>query len=306
MRLRAMRDGEREQVAELIWRSTNAWYQAAGRGVIFRSGPESCLVFCNVYEDLDPGCCIVAEDPATGRLAGSCFHHPRPTHVSLGIMNVHPDFFGRGVASALLKFITDLADQQRKPVRLVSSAMNLDSFSLYTRAGFVPRAVYQDFTLAVPAGGLPAVAPAGGRIRPANPDDARAMADLERELCGIERERDFRYFIENRLGIWNVSVLENHDGRIDGFLCSVNDPGCNMLGPGVSRDDDTAAALIAAERNRRPNDTPVFLIPADRPVLVRRIYEWGGRNCELHFHQIRGDFQKPLGVAMPSFLPESA
>src|SRR6476661_3897414 len=137
--LRPMREGERNEVADLVCVSTNYWYRASGRPAIFTAGPTSCLLFCDVYEALDPGCCVVAEDPATGRLMGSCFYHPRETHVALGIMNVHPDYFGRGVARRLLGHIVDLADQQGKPVRLVSSAMNLDSFSLYTRAGFVPR-----------------------------------------------------------------------------------------------------------------------------------------------------------------------
>ena len=95
-------------------------------------------LFPETYEALDPGCTLVAEHPRTGRLMGSCFHHPRETHVSLGIMNVHPAYFGMGVARRLLRAITDDADARGLPVRLVSSAFNLDSYSLYTRAGFVP------------------------------------------------------------------------------------------------------------------------------------------------------------------------
>jgi hypothetical protein len=98
------------EVADMIYLSTNYWYRASGRPAIFTAGPESTLLFCRVYEDLDPGCCIVAESTRTGRLVGSCFYHPRETHVSLGIMNVHPNAFGTGVARSLLRFITDVAD----------------------------------------------------------------------------------------------------------------------------------------------------------------------------------------------------
>ena len=101
---------------------------------IFTGDPAGTELFCSVYEALDPGCCLVAENTRTGRLAGSCFYHPRPTHVSLGIMNVHPNYFGQGVARRLLQAIIEIAAQQNKPLRLVSSAMNLNSFSLYTRA----------------------------------------------------------------------------------------------------------------------------------------------------------------------------
>ena len=45
--------------------------------------------------------------------------------------------------------------------------------------------------------------------------------------------------------------------------------------------------------------------PADRPQLVKQAYAWGARNCELHFCQVRGDFQPFRGISMPTFLPET-
>ena len=54
-----------------------------------------------------------------GRIAGSCFYHPRDSHVGLGIMNAAPEFAGRGVAKALLTEILERAGEL--PVRLVSS-----------------------------------------------------------------------------------------------------------------------------------------------------------------------------------------
>jgi GNAT superfamily N-acetyltransferase len=296
-----MHPSEMSRVAALIHLSTNAWYRRAGKGVIFQGGPETCLLFPEVYEDLDPGCCVVAVDESTGQIIGSCFYHPRETHVSLGIMNVHPDHFGRGVASALLKFITDFADGQSKPVRLVSSAMNLDSFSLYNRAGFIPRTIYQDILFSVPAAGLPP----SPNVRDATLADVPAMVDLEYQLCGIRREKDFRYFIENRRGIWNASVLPNSQGGIDGFLCSVHHPASNMLGPGVMRTDEAAIDLIRAELNCHKCRTLVFLIPSDRPTLIKHVYALGGRNCELHLCQVRGPCMPTNGIVMPTFMPET-
>lgn len=305
MRLRGANDSDLANVAELIYASTNAWYQRNRNANIFTAGPESCRLFCDVYEDLDPGCSVVAEDESTGRLMGSCFYHPRETHVSLGIMNVHPDFFGRGVASALLRFITEFADRARKPVRLVSSAMNLDSFSLYTRQGFVPRAAFQDVILAIPAEGLKQSAPGFDRVRPATESDVPKMVALEQEISGIRREKDYRYFVGNRRGIWHTSVLDDGRGGVAGFLSSVAHPASTMLGPGVMRSDADAAALILAELDFRRGLSPVFLIPVDRPALVRQVYAWGGRNCEIHFAQVRGSFQPFAGVVMPTFMPET-
>ena len=131
-----MRKDEWQEVAELIYHSTNSWYSTNGKETIFKGPPADTLLFCQVYEDIDPGCCLIAQCKETGKIAGSCFYHPRKTHVSLGIMNVSPDFFGQGIARRLLTKIIQMADDQSLPVRLVSSAQNLDSFSLYTRQGF--------------------------------------------------------------------------------------------------------------------------------------------------------------------------
>src|SRR6266566_4692860 len=214
MTLRAANDADRPEVADLICVSTNYWYRASGKPAIFTNGPAACSVFWDVYEALDPGCCVVAADAETGRLMGSCFYHPRETHVSLGIMNVHPNYFGRGVAGRLLRFITDIADRERKPVRLVSSAMNLDSFSLYTRAGFVPRAAFADMALTVPAEGPKLSHPDLHRVRPAKSQDITAMAALEEQVAHLRREKDYRFFIENRQGIWHTLVFESTSGAI--------------------------------------------------------------------------------------------
>ncbi|NQT53885.1 GNAT family N-acetyltransferase [bacterium] len=306
MQLRPMRTDEWGPVAELIYDSTNAWYVANGRSAIF-TGPKShCELFCQVYEALDRECCVVAEDFDTGRLAGSCFYHPRETHVSLGIMNVHPDCFGQGIARRLLAHITDHADGVGKPVRLVSSAVNLDSFSLYSRAGFVPRIVFQDMLLAVPEDGLAIEPPPGAdRVREATPDDATAMADLEMRLVGIRREKDYRYFLANADGIWHASVIEGQGGAIEGFLVSVAHPGCHMLGPGVVAAEPQAAALIHAELSRHRGFTPVWLVPSACAELVKTMYAWGARNCELHFAQCRGAWPEPSGIVLPTFMPET-
>ena len=304
IKLRAMESGDWEEVAELIHLSTNFWYQSHGMPAIFSGEPASATLFCEVYESLDPGCCALATTKH-GRIVGSCFYHPRPTHVSLGIMNVHPNYFSAGIASRLLEFIVEFARNEKLPVRLVSSAMNLDSFSLYTRMGFVPRQSFQDMFLAVPDSGISFDVEERERIRPATLADTPSMAALEQELNHISREKDFRFFIENEAGIWNTSVFENASGDLDGFLISVQHPASNMIGPGISRTDQQALALLQNQLNHNRGRTPVFLIPVDRPHLVQTLYSWGARNCEIHFAQVLGDFSAPTGVVMPTFMPET-
>lgn len=306
--LRTMEPTDWNEVAALIRSSTNAWYESHGRQPIFTGDPQATLLFCEVYESLDPGCCVLATDDATGQIAGSCFYHPRPTHMSLGIMNVHPHHFGKGIARRLLKHITDLADESGKPTRLVSSAINLDSFSLYTRAGFVPRMMFQDMLLTVPADGLPVSDVAGtDRVRTATLHDLPHIVAIEKELHHIERPNDHRSFLENHNGAWHVSVIDNSHGTgIDGFLVSVKHPGSTMLGPGVMRTQTDAAALIRVELNHHRGGCPVWLVPVEADWLVQELYRWGCRNCELHVAQARGPWEAPTGVVMPTFMPETS
>ena len=298
---RAMKPGDWQEVAELIYLSTNVWYQTHGMGPIFQGGPETALVFCEEYETLDPGCCVLAIDSQTQRILGSCFYHPRPTHMSLGIMNVHPNHFGKGIAVSLLGHIIELAERDSKPVRLVSSAMNLDSYSLYTRSGFVPRMTFQDMMVPVPADGFPDEA----LVREAAMDDLADIVVMEEELQHINREKDYLHLLQNGSGIWHLSVHVTPSGEIDGVLGSVNHPGSNMLGPGVARGESQAAALIGAELNHHRGRSPVVVVPGSCGELVRAIYALGGRNCEMHVNQVRGAYQPGEGVLFPTFMPES-
>ena len=304
-RLRAMETSDWSEVSDLIYVSLNYWCVANGRPPLFAGGPATTRLFCEVYEALDPGHCVVAEDPATGRLMGSCFYRERETHVSFGIMNVHPIYFGTGVGRKLVDFITDFTDSRQKPLRLISSAMNIDSFSLYTRSGFVPYSTYQDMLLPVPSNGLGRAVPGLDRVRDARLDDVESIAALELDLAGISRAKDYRHFIENQNGLWHLSVIESPDGVLDGYLASIGHPSFTMLGPGVARTDADALALLAAELDGYRGRTALYLVPVDRGGMIRELYGWGGRNSELHVHQVRGAYEPFKGVNFPTFMPET-
>jgi len=306
--IRPIAPADRFEVADLIYCSINSWYDTHGRMFRFSGGPKVTEVFYDVYHDLEPGCAFVAQHPETGRLMGSCFYHPRKHHVSLGIMNVHPNYFGMQVGRRLLQAIVDFTERGGYPaLRLTSSAMNLDSYSLYSKAGFVPYRTFQDMVLTVPVGGLTRSPPAGiDRVRPATPADIPAMTALEMEVSGICRDEDYRYFIANRAGYWHAAVHEDARGQVDGWIVSCGHPAMNMVGPCVARGETETAALVWTEFNRHPGRTPLVLIPADCPRLIHQLYGWGAKNVELHFCQVRGQFQPFAGISLPSFLPETS
>ncbi len=303
-----MRPTDYDAVAELIYLSTNSWYQARLGYPIFRCRPEECRVFCEVYGDLDPDCALVIEHQRTGFLAGSCFFHPRETHLSLGIMNVHPNYFGHGIAGRLLDRIIEEAESRDLPLRLVSSALNLDSYSLYNRNGFSPFCIYQDLLISVAEDGLPDDRQKKKlpHVREAELEDIVAMGQIEFEVSGISRESDYCYFIENSMGIWHTLVALDDDGEVQGFLSSIDHPASRMIGPGAMRSSVVAEALLRAQLEHFRGKSVVFLLPSDQRDLIVAAYGWGARNCEIHFGQVRGAVQPVNGVAMPTFLPESA
>ncbi len=299
-----MRPEEADQVAELIFQSTNYWYEASGHSRIFQGNWQDCRLFADVYEDLDPGCCLV-QVSGKDTIIGSCFYHPRETHLSLGIMNTHPAFGRKGVAKALLQTIIEIADLRSLPLRLVSSAFNLDSFSLYTRQGLAPFALYQDMAVAVPQGGFNVNPPPGIRIRPAKIEDVRAIDQLEQKVWQTSRKKDWQYFIENTRNIWCLSVAEDGEGSIVGALNSVDHPGSNCLGPGLAMDASVMASLIRAQLNKHRTISPVFVLPSNQRDLVKAMYDLGARNRELHVGQCLGNPPQISGIVMPTFIPET-
>lgn len=294
--------------ASLLHTSLVTWYETHLRqGARFGDSSEPFLLIPDVYAALDPDQSIAARDNANGSLLGVCFVHPRETHDSIGIVATAPEAAGRGIARAMVTEAIRRANAAQKPLRLVSSLLNLDSFSLYTRLGFVPGAVFQDLLFTIPETGLATPAPEGThRIRLARPDDASALADFELSLQGIRREQDYRFFIENRIGQWRTHISEDSHGQIDGFLVTSLNSAMPMLGPGVVNTESTAAALIWTALNALAGKSYVLLAPANATTLIRTLYSWGGRNVELHIAQSLGPAPIPQGLSFPTFLPESA
>ncbi|MGY8961506.1 MAG: GNAT family N-acetyltransferase [Alphaproteobacteria bacterium] len=303
--IRPMLPHEAAEVAQLIFQSTNHWYESKGFGTIFSGQPDDCLIFADVYEDLDPGCCLIAVDNDTNAIIASCFYHPRASHISLGIMNADPHSNRKGVAKALLSEIIEIAKHQELTLRLVSSAFNLDSFSLYTRQGFAPYSVYQDMILNVPESGMPIDSIPGIATRPATLDDIDAIDQQERAAWNTSRKKDWTYFIENKRRIWSVTIAETPKGVLLGALASINHPGSNLLGPGIATDSNIAKLLIQTELNNHCGRKPLFLIPSNQPELVSAMYQLGARNCELHVAQSLGPPPEIKGIVLPTFMPET-
>lgn len=295
-----------EAAARLIHRSLVDWYQSRlGQGARFGESHEPFLQFPQVYEALDPGEGLAARDAQTNDLLGLCYTRERETHVAIGIVATAPEAAGRGVARKLMEAALEKAHRLGKPARLVSSLLNLDSFSLYTRMGFVPGTMFQDMVVKVPESGMTAPAPTGAeRVREARPDEAARLADFEYFLQGVRREKDYAFFLRNETGSWKILVLEDDHGVLKGFITLAFSFG--MLGPGVAADEASAAALLWKGLDSMRGSSPVFLVPCAATTLVGSLYQWGARNVELHVAQSTAPNLSTQGLTFPTFLPESA
>lgn len=303
-----LRADDHDAVARLLHRSLVHWYQSRlNQGARFGDRHEPFRLFPEVYEALDPGQAVAARDAATRELLGVCFIHPRETHVAVGIVATSPEAAGRGVARAMMEVAVGRARAAGQPLRLVSSLLNLESFSLYTRLGMVPHTMFQDFLLNVPGQGMASPPPPGDeRVRLARAGEAARIADFESELQGIRREKDYAFFLRNEVGDWRVWMSEDERGRVNGVVVASHHPSSGMIGPGVARDEGVAAALLWRALDARRGSCAVFLVPCAAADLVRTVYSWGARNVELHAAQVLGPVPQARGLVFPTFLPETA
>ncbi len=284
---------EHDAVAALLHRSLAGWYEARlGQGSRFGDRADPFRLIPEVYAALDPGEAIAAREANGGALLGVCFVHPRPTHVSLGIVAVAPEAQGRGIAGGLLTRALARADERGVPARLVSSLLNLDSYSLYTRHGFVPEEVYQDVVVTVPPEGLGLSSAvrsriASVRVRLAESGEADTIAAYEYARRGIHRPADHALFLANRVGDWRVWVAEDAAGALTGYLVASVHPHHRAVGPGAGDNDVTAEALLLTALEAYRGSSALVLVPAAASRLISVLYALGGRNVELHVAQKR-------------------
>ena len=308
MLLRPLQDSDVSEYAELLYGAFNFWYWKHGWGKNFLNcHPQETAIYYQIYNDLSPGCSVAVFDKNNGRMMGACFYHPREYHVSLGVMSVHPNYGGQGVGRQMINHILAYTREHGYDAcRLVSSAGNMDSFSLYNRAGFVPYLSYQDMVITIPETGLGSIPIAGTDcVREANLSDIDQMGLLELEVSCIKREIDYRYAIENPRDIFHASVYVNHQQQVEGFMISVKHPALNMLGPCVARTEAIAIALIRQELERFSGSQVLILIPMDKRKMVEQMYAWKAINVETHLNEVWGKFTGFNGVNIPGFLPET-
>lgn len=208
---------------------------------------------------------------------------------SIGMVIVHTDFRGRGLAKALLikcmeqttknRAIVLIATEQGKPV--------------YDKLGFKN---YSHVTKLLGKGNHIKIELDGYSINPLEKTDVEEMLVLDQAAFGSSRV----VFLENRIKQAKDSlVLKNRKGVIVGYALTVKKPSNLVIGPVVAQDDEQAMLLIQTIIANNQGSTRIdviegkntiikelqklgFQIANRPPVMVKNIEAFPNRNNSLY------------------------
>lgn len=226
---------------------------------------------------------VVAE--LDGQIVGSNFMHETDAVAGIGPITVAPTVQDGAVGRRMMAHVLGVARRKQiAGVRLVQSAYNCRSMSLYAKLGFAVRE-----PLACMQGPPLALAVPGFGVRAAAAQDLDPCCALCWRVHGHERRGELREAI--RQG--TASVVER-DGGITGYATLLG-----FWGHAVAASTDDLQALIGA--------APAFLgagflVPTRNAALFRWCLEHGLRVTQPLTLMSLGLYNEPAGAFLPSVL----
>jgi GNAT superfamily N-acetyltransferase len=226
---------------------------------------------------------IVAE--LDGRIAGSNFMDERSTIAGIGPISVDPDVQNSGAGRAMMQHMLDRVAANRMPgVRLVQTAYNNRSLSLYAKLGFEIRE-----PLSVMIGSPIKESIPGYTVRAATDGDLDACNRLCVSVHGHDRAGELRDTIKE-----GTAAVVEHLGRITGYASAIG-----YAGHAVGESNEELKALISA--------APEFLgcgplIPSRNGELLRWCYSKGLRLMQQMTLMSVGLYNEPRFPFIPSIL----
>jgi len=280
-------------VAAVITRAFNTVNARYGYPSEF-SEPSVSALMSRYYLSQDPEGCLVAE--RDGSICGSVFGRRRGDHVSVGPVSVDPACQAIGVGRRMMQALFDLYPDAAS-FRLTQAAFNKESFSLYSKTGFI--AAEPLLRLERP----PApVTPEEDEphVRVVTAENAPLVADLDRRLTGTERERE----LPTHFGMGRVYVYGGDTG-IQGYLATMPTPGPTFLGPAVAHSEAQLGALIRAALRAAGSRPSGLHLPARFASTIDECYRLGFRLFSLETFMVRGQWQTPEAFFLHSVFPET-
>jgi predicted N-acetyltransferase YhbS len=226
---------------------------------------------------------VVAE--TDGRVVGSNFLWETAPIAGVGPITVDPTVQNSAVGRRLMEDVLERARERHfAGVRLVQTAYNNRSLSLYAKLGFDVREPLA--TLQGPALGLEVP---GYLTRPATEGDVAACNGLHLRLQGYERGRDLLDAIEQ-----GTATVVEHGGRITGYATAIGFF-CHAVG---QSNQDLKALIGAAPAFLGPG----FLLPTRNGELFRWCLGNGLRVVQPMTLMSLGLYNEPSGAFLPSVL----
>ncbi|WP_312095980.1 GNAT family N-acetyltransferase [Niallia sp.] len=153
---------------------------------------------------------------------------------SIGMVIVHPEYRGRGLAKGLL---VHCMNQVSKNMALMLIATK-EGRPVYEKLGFKE---YSHVTKLLGEGNQAKIELDGYTIRPLETTDLEELLVLDQAAFGSSRAP----FLENRIKqAKDTLVLKNQKGMIVGYTLSVEKPTNLVIGPVVAQNDEQAMFLI--------------------------------------------------------------
>jgi predicted N-acetyltransferase YhbS len=224
---------------------------------------------------------LVAE--RDGDIVGSALQDERGAIVGVGPVSVDPRIqdgrVGRALMEALLK---RCRERDVAGVRLVQTAYNYRSLSLYAKLGFAVREPLSVFQGSPNAAGV-----SGTTVRPATSDDVDACDALCRRVHGHDRHPEVQGAVDRGM----ASVVER-GGALSGYTT-----GLGYIGHAVGRtDDDVIALLQSAETFTGLGG----VVPSRNTALMSWCLHAGLRLVQQSTLMSIGLYNEPQGAWLPS------
>lgn len=255
--------------------------------------PQVGPLAATAYLSIDPERSLVAVEE--GKVVGSIFYRRRGDTVSVGPATVAPVAQGRGVGTALFRWVIE-REPSATSMRIMQDSLNLASFELLVRIGYSLGEEVAMFTL--PAGFREEREP-DSAVRIGRGEDLGEILAMDRRLLSSDRRRDFEFL--RRFG----KILTIHTGRnLEGYLAQMPTPGRTMLGPGGADSPDVLRRLILHAVGETLGELSL-LLPARESESVKPLFETGFRLVGLSNLMYRGSWQPPAGAYAYSLFPES-
>jgi predicted N-acetyltransferase YhbS len=226
---------------------------------------------------------VVAE--CEGTIVGSNFLDERSSIAGVGPITVDPTVQESGIGRLLMQNVLDRAAAQGAAgVRLLQSAYNTRSLSLYARMGFQVR----DVVACMQGPPIGATIPGYG-VRSAAEADLAACNDVCRYVHGHDRSGELRDAIAQ-----GSAVVAEHGGRITGYATSTA-----FFGHAVGETTEDLKAVIGAARTF---EGPGILVPVRNGSLFQWCLQNRLRVVFLMTLMSVGLYNEPAGAYLPSVL----